>query len=165
MGTIRRAEARDLDRLKDIYNDAVVNTTATFDLEPKDDADRRTWFDAHQGRHVLLVYETDSGELAGYASLSRYRERAAFDKTVELSVYLHPDFRGQHIGAQLMQAVLGYAWRCDNIETVVSLITSDNEASIHLHEKLGFSYCGQIRNAGVKFGKRLHLNIYELTFI
>ena len=78
---------------------------------------------------------------------------------------VHPDFRGQHIGAQLMQAVLGYAWRCDNIETVVSLITSDNEASIHLHEKLGFSYCGQIRNAGVKFGKRLHLNIYELTFI
>ena len=165
MGTIRRAEARDLDRLKDIYNDAVVNTTATFDLEPKDDADRRAWFDAHQGRYLLLVYETDGKEIAGYVSLSRYRERAAFNQTVELSIYLHPDFRGQHIGEQLMQAVLRYARQRDDIETVVSLITSDNAASIHLHETLGFSYCGQIRNAGTKFGKRLHLNIYELTFV
>ncbi|MCI6926712.1 MAG: GNAT family N-acetyltransferase, partial [Butyricicoccus porcorum] len=68
-------------------------------------------------------------------------------------------------GEQLMQAVLRYARQRDDIETVVSLITSDNAASIHLHETLGFSYCGQIRNAGTKFGKRLHLNIYELTFV
>lgn len=165
MGTIRRAEQRDLCRLKEIYNEAVVHSTATFDLEPKDDADRQAWFDAHQGRYILLVYETECGEVVGYASLSRFHDRAAYDTTVELSIYLHPDFRGQHIGRQLMQTVLGYAWQRDDIETVVSLITSENAASIHLHEALGFSYCGQIRNVGIKFGKRLHVNIYELTFV
>lgn len=160
---IRKARLADLPQLQAIYNDAVLHSTATFDLSPRDDADRLAWFQAHQGKYLLLVYETD-GVIAGYASLSRYRERPAFDGAVELSIYLHPDFRGQHIGHALMQKILAFAEQRPDIDTVISLITSENALSIHLHEAFGFSLCGVIRHCGRKFGRCLDLSIYQITF-
>ncbi len=161
---IRKAQLADLPQLKDIYNDSVLHSTATFDLSPRDDADRLAWFQAHQGeKYLLLVYEAD-GVIAGYASLSRYRERPAFDGAVELSIYLHPDFRGQHIGSQLMQKILAFAEQQPDIDTVVSLITSENAVSVHLHETFGFSLCGSIRKCGKKFGRYLDLSVYQIIF-
>ncbi len=160
---IRKACLADLPQLQAIYNDAVLHSTATFDLSPRDDADRLAWFQSHQGKYLLLVYETD-GVIAGYASLSRYRERPAFDGAVELSIYLHPDFRGQHIGHALMQEILAFAEQRPDIDTVISLITSENAVSIHLHETFGFSLCGVIRHCGRKFGRCLDLSIYQITF-
>lgn len=161
---IRKAQLADLPQLKDIYNDAVLHSTATFDLSPRDDADRLAWFQAHQERNYLLfVYKAD-GVIAGYASLSRYRERPAFDGAVELSIYLHPDFRGQHIGSQLMQKILAFAEQQPDIDTVISLITSENAISVHLHEAFGFSLCGIIRKCGKKFGRYLDLSVYQILF-
>lgn len=158
---IRRAEERDINRLMEIYNEAVLHTTATFDTEVKDYADRLEWFQAHQDPHIIMVSETD-GQVSGYASLSRYRERKAFDTTVEISVYVDPAYQRQHIGSSLVESVLAYARECSEIHTVISLITGENQASIQLHEAYGFQYCGQIRHAGTKFGKTLDLNIYEI---
>lgn len=161
---IRKAQLSDLPQLKDIYNESVLHSTATFDLHPRDDADRLTWFQAHQGgKYLLLVYEIDD-VIAGYASLSRYRERPAFDGAAEISIYLHPDFRGQHIGSQLMQKILAFAEQQPDIDTVVSLITSENAVSIHLHETFGFMPCGIIRKCGKKFGRYLDLSIYQIIF-
>ncbi len=160
---IRKALKSDIPELMDIYNDAILHTTATFDTEVKDQAERTVWFEEHVGCHVIYVYE-EMGHVAGYASLSRYRDRKAFDSAVEISVYIHKDYRGRGIGSSLMQEILTYARDCAQIETVISLITSENETSIRLHERFGFSYCGQIRNAGVKFGKKLHLNAYEIIY-
>lgn len=160
---IRRAVKSDIPALMEIYNEAILHTTATFDTEVKDMENRIAWFEEHTGKYVIYVFETD-GCVAGYASLSRYRDRKAFDAVVEISIYIHEDYRGQGIGRSLMQETLAYAKKCGEIETVVSLITSENAASIHLHENFGFSYCGQIRNAGVKFGKKLSLNAYEIIY-
>lgn len=160
---IRKAERRDIPALRDIYNDAILHTTATFDTEIKDMENRNTWFGEHTGRYVIYVYE-EAGKVAGYASLSRYRDRKAFDPAVEISIYIHGDYRGRGIGHALMQETLAYADACEEIGTVISLITSENERSIHLHEKFGFQYCGQIRNAGVKFGKQLSLNAYQIIY-
>lgn len=160
---IRRAELRDIPALMEIYNDAILHTTATFDKDIKDMEERRTWYEEHTGRYVIYIYQED-GIVEGYASLSRYRDRKAFDPTVELSIYIHKDYRGRGIGRSLMREILSYAEQCREIETVISLITSENEMSIRLHEAFGFSYCGQIKNAGVKFGKKLHLNAYEIIY-
>lgn len=132
---IRTAQLADLPQLKAIYNHAVAHSTATFDLYPRDDADRLAWFQAHQGKYALLVCETD-GVIAGYASLSRYRERPAFDGAAEVSIYLHPDFRGQHIGSQLMQKILAFAAQQPDIDTVVSLITSENTVQYPFARKI-----------------------------
>lgn len=160
---IRRAEFKDIPALMDIYNDAILHTTATFDTEIKNIEDRTAWYEEHTARYVIYIYE-ENGIVAGYASLSRYRDRKAFDPAVELSIYVHKDYRGRGIGRSLMRETLSYAEQCGEIETVISLITSENETSIHLHEVFGFSYCGQIKNAGVKFGKKLNLNAYEIIY-
>lgn len=162
-GMIREAEEKDIRAMMDIYNDAIRTTTATFDTEEKSYEDRVVWFEEHKGKYKIFVYE-DAGQVKGYASLSRYRDRKAFDPTTEISVYIHKDYRGQHIGTALMEAILEYARGQKEIDTVVSLITSENAASIRLHETFGFAYCGQIRNAGVKFGKKLNLSIYEICY-
>ena len=105
---IRTAVEADIPELMNIYNDAILHTTATFDTESKDMEERRAWFAEHTGRHILLVYETE-GCVAGYASLSRYRDRRAFDVAVELSVYISEQYRGQGIGSRLMEAILSHA--------------------------------------------------------
>ncbi len=160
---IRKAELRDIPELMEIYNEAILNTTATFDTEVKDYENRLAWFCEHTGKYRLIVKELE-GKVAGYASLSRYRDRKAFDAAVEISVYIHKDYRGRHIGWELMKEILAFAKECPEIETVISLITSHNAASIHLHEKFGFSFCGQIRNAGNKFGEKLSLNAYQIIY-
>lgn len=160
---IRTAVEADIPELMNIYNDAILHTTATFDTESKDMEERRAWFAEHTGRHILLVYETE-GCVAGYASLSRYRDRRAFDVAVELSVYISEQYRGQGIGSRLMEAILSHARDCEEIQTVISLIASGNEASIHLHENFGFTYCGTIRDAGIKFGKKLSLHAYQIIY-
>ena len=111
-----------------------------------------------------LQVHVEDGKVAGYASLSRYRDRKAFDPAVEISIYVHKDYRGRGIGRSLMENVLAYAAECEEIDTVISLITSENAASIHLHEAYGFEYCGQIKNAGTKFGRKLSLNAYQILY-
>lgn len=160
---IRRAELKDIPALMDIYNEAILHTTATFDTEIKDYENRLAWYKEHTGRYAILVYEEDE-RVKGYVSLSRYRDRKAFDPSVEISIYIHKDYRGQGIGNRLMEEILSVAGESKEIHTVISLITSENEASIHLHEKYGFAYCGQIREAGVKFGRTLSLNAYQIVY-
>lgn len=160
---IRRAEKKDVEALMEIYNEAILHTTATFDTEIKNYANRVAWYEEHTGAYVIFVYEED-GVIAGYASLSRYRDRQAFDPAVEISIYIHEKYRGRGIGRSLMRETLDFAKNCEKIGTVISLITSENTVSIHLHESFGFSYCGQIKNAGVKFGKQLSLNAYQIVY-
>ena len=161
---IRKAQEKDIPALKAIYNEAVLHTVATFDTEVKDDTNRENWFAEHAQEPYIIYVEELEGEIAGYASLSRYHERKAFDQTVEISVYIHREFRGKGIGRRLMEATLNYAEKTQSIHVVVSLITGENAASIHLHEKLGFIYCGTLKQIGFKAGRWLDLNFYQITY-
>lgn len=163
MITIRTAERRDIPALLDIYNYEVEYGVATFDLIPKTLEQRTEWFEEHNiENHPLIVAELD-GKTAGYASLSSYREKEAYKSTVELSVYVAPDCRKCGIATALMEAILKMAREDESIHTVVSVITSGNAASTSLHEKFGFTFCGCIKEVGVKFGKYLSIDNYQLT--
>ncbi len=159
---IRKAQPADLQELMDIYNYEVANGVATFDTEVKTLEERKVWFAAHgSARHPLIVAEI-GGEVAGYASLSKYRDRGAFDTTVELSVYIACKYRGQGIAGKLMEQILEMARQEESIHTVVSVITAGNEVSTKLHRKFGFEYCGVIPEVGKKFGKYLGVEHYRL---
>lgn len=159
---IRTAEYRDLRALLAIYNYEVVHGTATFDLEPKNLKEREVWFYSHNvGNHPLIVAEIE-GQVAGYASLSEYRDKEAYEATVELSVYVDPDFRRRGVAGALMEAILTEAKERPDIHTVISVITSGNEASIRLHERFGFAFCGSMKEVGVKFGRMLGIDNYQL---
>ncbi|MBS7009326.1 GNAT family N-acetyltransferase [Anaerostipes sp.] len=158
---IRKARQDDVTRITEIYNEVAANSAATFDLHAKSLEDRAVWMEEHKGNHPLLVYEAD-GTVAGYAGLSPYQDKEAFDATVELSIYLDSRYRGRGIGTKLMDAILSLARSRDDIHTVVSVITGGNIVSQKLHESFGFCYCGTIREAGYKFGKYLDIDTYQL---
>lgn len=159
---LRKAEEKDLEKLLEIYNYEVVYGTATFDLKPKSMEERKVWFDAHNiGNHPLIVAEID-GCVAGYASLSAYREKEAYQSTVELSVYVGVDYRGCGVATSLMDEILKMAREDETIHVVVSVITGGNEASVKLHEKYGFTYCGTMHEVGFKMGAYRDIVNYEL---
>ena len=159
---IRKAVQTDLPALLEIYNYEVLNGTATFDLTAQTLEQRQVWFDAHNiENHPLYVAETD-GIVVGYVSLSTYREKEAYRSTVELSVYVHHEYRGQGIASQLMAFIIEEARRDESIHTVISVITSGNAASVKLHEKFGFAFGGTLKEVGVKFGRYLDIDNYYL---
>lgn len=156
---IRKATEHDLSAIKDIYNYAVLNTTATYDINPRDDKYFADMLSEHTGKYLLAVYE-DNGDIIGYVALSQFSRRDAYDITAELSVYVKADCQNKHIGTQLMEHALSYAQTENRFLTIVSLITSDNEHSIYLHKKFGFEFGGKIKNAGFKFNRMLGVDIY-----
>ncbi len=160
---IRKALLTDLPALLDIYNYEVLNGTATFDLTAQTLEQRKVWFDAHNiGNHPLYVADIN-GIAAGYVSLSAYREKEAYRSTVELSVYIHPEYRGKGLATKLMEFIIDEARRDESIHTVVSVITSGNEASVKLHEKFGFTFGGTLKEVGMKFGRYLDIDNYYLS--
>lgn len=156
---IRKATVLDLPAVKEIYNYAVLNTTATYDINSKDDKYFVDMLNEHTGKYLLSVYE-ENGNVIGYVALSRYSKRDAYDITAELSVYVKADCQNKHIGTQLMEYALSYAQTENRFLTIVSLITSDNEHSIYLHKKFGFEFGGKIKKAGFKFNRMLGVDIY-----
>lgn len=159
---IRAAEEQDMPELLDIYNYEVEKGYATFDLRPKTMEERMVWFREHnRDNHPLIVAEED-GKAVGYASLSSYRIKEAYAATVELSLYVHKDYRRRGIAAELAEAILNMAREREDIHTVISVITGGNAASMRLHKKLGFTHCGTMREVGVKFGKLLDIENYQI---
>lgn len=159
---IRKAEYEDLKSLLEIYNYEVVNGVATLDLHPKTMEEWEKWFYAHNvENHPLLVAEL-RGQAAGYASLSSYREKEAYRSTVELSVYIGNSYRRKGVATKLMKEIIEEAKKDKDTHLVVSVITAGNEASVKLHEKYGFTFCGTIHEVGMKFGRYLDIENYEL---
>ena len=159
---VRDATPADLPAVLYIYNDAVSNTTAIWNETPVDLANRQAWFDlrATQG-YPILVAENADGAVVGYASFGDWRPFEGFRHTVEHSVYIHPDQRGQGIGPRLMTALIERARACDK-HVMVAAIESGNQASIRLHERLGFITTGQMPQVGIKFGRWLDLTFMQL---
>jgi len=158
---IRHAEERDILPILDIYNDAIMHTTAVYDYEPHTPADRKQWYDKKMADgYPVFVYETD-GRVAGFASFGPFRAWAAYRYTIEHSIYVHKDYRKQGIGPALLQRLIDAA---DEREYAVMVggIDASNEQSIRLHEKFGFRHAGTIAKAGYKFGRWLDLAFYQL---
>ncbi|MHB8065582.1 MAG: GNAT family N-acetyltransferase [Ruminiclostridium sp.] len=157
---IRKAEKSDLLRITDIYNEAVENTTASFDINPQTLEQRAIWFSHYGDSHPLVVCEID-GYIAGYASLSEFRSKEGYKNTCELSVYIDPHYQRRGIGNKLMGYMIELGKEI-GFHVIMSGITADNEISIKMHEKLGFEHCGHMKEVGFKFGRYLDCVFYQL---
>lgn len=159
---IRDAAEADLPALRDIFNDAVLNTTAIWMDNVVDLANRQAWFAARaQQGYPILVVENAAGEVVGYASFGDWRPFDGFCHTVEHSVYIRADQRGKGLGPQLLTALIERAKACDK-HVMVAAIESGNVASISLHQRLGFAITGQMPQVGRKFGRWLDLTFMQL---
>jgi len=159
---VRSAALSDLPALTAIYNHYVIHTAITFDLQPFEPEERRAWFGDHSssGRHRLMVAEHDDGSLLGYATTSRWRPKAAYDTTVESSVYCRADAVrrgiGTHLYAALFESLAG-----EDIHRIVAGIAQPNPASVALHERFGFRQVGVFSSVGRKFGRYWDVAWYE----
>src|SRR5215831_587776 len=153
MPSVRTARAVDLAALTAIYNHYVVHTAITFDVRPLLPDERRPWFDEHHetGRHRLVVAE-EGAELVGYASTNRWRPKAAYDTTVESSVYVRHDRVGRGLGRQLYSALFT-AIAGEDVQAIVAGVALPNAASIALHGRCGFEQVGVFRGVGRKFDR------------
>jgi phosphinothricin acetyltransferase len=150
---IRTAVLTDLPAVTEIYNHYVRQTAITFDLQPLTPDQRRPWFDDHgSGRHRLLVAVDSADTCVGYASTSRWRPKAAYDTTVEASVYCAASAVGRGYGSALYAALFA-AIAGEDIHTIVAGVSLPNPASIKLHERFGFQPVGVFHRVGRKFDK------------
>ena len=158
---IRGATEADLPAILEIYNDAVANTTAIWNETLVDLANRRDWFAARQARGFPVLVADEDGVVKGYASYGDWRAFEGFRHTVEHSVYVHREARGEGIGRLLMRELITRA-ASNGIHVMIACVEAGNAASIRLHERLGFRLTGTFSEVGIKFGRWLDLACMEL---
>lgn len=144
-----------------IYNDAVAHTTAIWNEVLVDLENRRSWWQARIGQGYPVLVAVEGEEVLGYASFGDWRAFDGYKYTVEHSVYVAEAARGRSIGFQLMEVLIERA-RALNKHVLVAGIEAGNEASIRLHERLGFERVGLMPEVGTKFGRWLDLAFMQL---
>ncbi len=152
---IRPATHTDLPGILEIYNEAVLNTTATYDYEPRSMEHRVTWFEEHlQNDYAVFVAENDDQRIVGWSALNPFHARCGYRFTTENSVYVAADQRGRGIGKQLLPPLIAAA-RARGSHAIIGAIDAENQASIRLHASFGFEKVGCFKQVGFKFGRWL----------
>ena len=156
---VRAARDADQPRIREIYNYEVLHSTATYDTKERTEAEQRAWFAHHGAAHPVLVAER-AGVITGWASLTPWSDRAAYSRSVEVSVYVALEWRRRGIGRLLLRALVDAA-RERGHHALLARISSDNTASIDLHAALDFEVVGTLKEVGVKFDRILDVTIME----
>ncbi|MDQ1427216.1 MAG: L-amino acid N-acyltransferase [Acidimicrobiaceae bacterium] len=156
----RLATIDDAEATRAIYNAEVVGSTVTFDMVPRSPEDQLAWLAEHRGAHPAIVAVDDAGEVVGFASVSPYRSRPAYSTTVEDSVYVRSDQRGQGIGRLLLTDLMTVAG-AHGFHAVMARIVGGHAASIAIHTSCGFQLVGVEREVGRKFGRWLDVALMQ----
>jgi len=146
----------------DIYNDAIVNTTALYDYKTRTLESMVAWFNEKTAGNYPVIGAEAAGTLLGFATYGMWRVRPAYKYTVEHSLYVRKDHRGKGLGDALLTAIVDAAKR-QHYHVLVGGIDAENAASIKLHLKHGFAHSGTVTQSGFKFGRWLDVAFYQLT--
>lgn len=158
---IRPAEENDLVGILEIYNHAITHTTAVYNYKAHTLAMRRQWWEEKKLAGQPILVAVLNNQVLGFASYGPFRAWAAYKYSFESSVYIHPNFHGKGLGRKLLQQLIEVAKK-DKVHTLVAGIDAENQASIILHQKLGFEAVGHFKQVGYKFGRWLDLVFYQL---
>jgi phosphinothricin acetyltransferase len=159
--TIRRAREADVPDIVEIINHYITETPITFDVEPFTVETRMPWFQqfSASGRHQIFVAERE-GRVLGWSASGPFRAKAAYETTAEASIYTAPGEGGKGLGRRLYERLFE-ALAGEDLRRLVAGITLPNEASVGLHERLGFERVGVFHENGRKFGKYWDVAWYE----
>ena len=152
---IRAAQAQDLPQITDIYAHHVLHGAGTFEEEPPALAEMTARFQRGVDRGFAWLAAEDAGRILGYAYYGPFRERAAYRYTVEDSIYVREDVRGQGVGKALVARLIAEAERAGYRQMIAVIGDSENVGSIGVHASLGFQRTGVLRSSGLKFGRWL----------
>lgn len=150
-------------QILDIFNDAILNSTALYEYQPRTLETINQWFALKiAGGFPVLGLVDSHGTLLGFASYGAFRPQPAYKYTVEHSVYVHSAFRGRGLGRVLLEAIISSA-KANDRHALIGVIDAENQASRSLHESLGFQMVGNLPQVGFKFGRWLDAVMYQLT--
>ncbi|WP_317203363.1 N-acetyltransferase family protein [Janthinobacterium sp.] len=162
MHIISCTEERHAAAILAIFNDAILNSTALYEYQPRTLETMAAWFAAKRAHgYPVIGVEDAAGVLLGFASYGAFRGYPANKYSVEHSIYVQRDQRGNGLGRILLGELIAVARR-EDVHVLVGAVDAANEASAKLHESLGFAHCGTIRHAAFKFGRWLDLAFYQL---
>jgi L-amino acid N-acyltransferase len=164
MIAIRNATVNDLPQILDIYNDAILNTTAVYDYEPHTLEMRKQWFETKQQQGFPVFVAEENGEVLGFSSIGPFRAWAAYKYSVENSIYVKDGQRGKGIGKLLMQPLIDAAKEM-KLHTIIAGIDADNKLSIEFHKQFGFAEVGFFKQVGWKFDRWLDLVFMQLILL
>ena len=146
----------------DIFNDAILTSTALYDYKPRSTENMVAWFQAKaEGGFPVIGIESEAGVLMAFGSYGGFRAWPAYKYSVEHSVYVHKAYRGEGLGRVVLEQLIAAAQKND-LHTIIGAIDATNTASIALHERLGFMHVGTLPQVGFKFGNWLDLVFYQL---
>lgn len=160
---VRPARARDARAIAEIYNEAVRTSVATFDTEPRSVVAQRAWLRRHASRRHPVLVALRAEEVVGWASLSPWSDRRAYDATAEVSVYVARPHRGAGIGRRLLSALLRQGRRA-GLHAILARVAGDNARSLRLHAAFAFEPVGVMREVGWKFGGWVDVSLLERRF-
>jgi L-amino acid N-acyltransferase len=158
---IRVATSQDISAITEIYNDAILNTTAVYSYESVTVENRQSWLEDKAKQNFPVYVAEENHEVIGFSSYGPFRAWPAYLHTVENSIYVHPDYRGRGVGKLLLPPLLEAA-KQQNANTIVAGIDASNEASIKLHQGFGFVQVAHFKQVGFKFNRWLDLVFMQL---
>lgn len=162
---IKSATYDDLPGILEIYNEAVLNTTATYDYEPRTLEHRTAWYEDHvKNNYPVFVAQNEGGRIVGWSALNPFHARMGYRFTTENSVYVAADMRGRGIGKLLMPPLIDGA-RERGLHAILGAIDATNEVSIRLHASFGFEKVAYLKQVGFKFGRWLDVVYMELLLL
>ncbi len=154
---------RHADAILEIFNEAILHSTALYVYRARTQQDMVDWFEAKRaGGFPVIGVEDSDGTLMGFGSYGLFRPHPAYKYTVEHSVYVHKDHRGRGFGRVLMQELIAAARQSGDVHAMIGAIDAANTGSVALHERLGFKQVGTLPQVGFKFGRWLDLALYQL---
>ncbi|MGF9992582.1 N-acetyltransferase family protein [Bacillus mycoides] len=158
---IREAIKKDVTFILDIYNDAILNSTAVYAYKPVTLENRIDWYEQKKADgYPILVYELDN-KVVGFATFGPFRAWPAYKYSVEHSVYVDKEYRKNGVGSSLIEELITIAKEREYM-TLIAGIDAENEKSIALYQNYGFVHAGTIKKAGYKFNRWLDLAFYQL---
>ncbi len=157
---IDEASRGDLAPILAIYNEVIRNSTAVYSEQEFTPARGEIWFDGKVGNGFPIIVARDASGVAGFGTFGEFRAWPCYRHSVEHSIHVRADRRGQGIGRALLTDLLGRAARMGK-HVMIAGIDADNAVSIRLHQSLGFTHAGHFHQVGYKFGRWLDLTFME----
>lgn len=157
---LRSLQEEDLIFVKELYDYYTLHTTVVYFIHCITLAELRACIPIGDSRYQSFIIETAEGKPCGFCYFARFKEKEAFHVSVELTIYLKPECAGRGWGRQAMEQ-LEPIIRQQGFSNIMALISGENEASIRLFDRCGYTCCAHIREVAEKFGQKLDLKMYQ----